>query len=216
MYGLKQAAILAYEQLVHHRAPLGYYPLPNATGIWKHTTKKTIFSLYVDDFSIKSFPQADTDHLINALKQLYKVSIDPHEKNYCGLEIDWNYEKNYVDIAMPSYIDKVLHKFNHPTPTRTQHAPHQWTIPVYGKHRQYAPPDDTMPTLDAKATKEIQAIVGSLLYYTRAIESPMLTALNDITATQAHPTAKTKEKPKCSSIMPPLTNTKKFVIMPVT
>ena len=33
MYGLKQASVLAYDQLVEHLAPHGYYPCPQTTGI---------------------------------------------------------------------------------------------------------------------------------------------------------------------------------------
>ena len=32
---------------------------------------------------------------------------------------------------MPGYIAKALHKFQHPTPKRSQHAPHNWTVPDY-------------------------------------------------------------------------------------
>ena len=41
MYGLKQAAILAYKQLVKNLANEGYYPDVNTTGIWKHNKRKT-------------------------------------------------------------------------------------------------------------------------------------------------------------------------------
>ena len=50
MYGLKQVAVLAYDQLVEHLAPHGYYPCPQTTGIWQHATCPTRFCLCVDDF----------------------------------------------------------------------------------------------------------------------------------------------------------------------
>ena len=43
MYGLKQAAILAHEQLIQHLAPYGYRPIPN-TNFWKHDTRPTVFA----------------------------------------------------------------------------------------------------------------------------------------------------------------------------
>jgi hypothetical protein len=45
MYGLKQAAILAYEHLVRQLAPHGYHPCPYTTGLWKHATRPTKFCL---------------------------------------------------------------------------------------------------------------------------------------------------------------------------
>ena len=45
MYGLKQAAILAYTQLVNNLKPFGYYPCPYTAGLWVHKTKKTKFCL---------------------------------------------------------------------------------------------------------------------------------------------------------------------------
>ena len=49
--------------------------------------------------------------------------------------------------------------------------------------------DDT-PLLDTKTTKRIQGIIGSLLYYARAIDNTMLTAINEISAVQSKPTEK--------------------------
>ena len=45
MYGLKQAAVLAYNQLVKNLANDGYYPVDTTNGIWKHVTRRTRFSL---------------------------------------------------------------------------------------------------------------------------------------------------------------------------
>lgn len=49
MYGLKQAAILAYDQLKQNLAPHGYQPIPNTVRMWKHTTKPIQFCLCIDD-----------------------------------------------------------------------------------------------------------------------------------------------------------------------
>jgi hypothetical protein len=44
MYGLKQAALLAYDQLVRHLVPYGYYPVPHCPGIWRHQTRRARFA----------------------------------------------------------------------------------------------------------------------------------------------------------------------------
>ena len=138
MYGLKQAALLAYNKLVQHLAPHGYRPVPHSLGLWTHDTRPTSFCLCVDDFGIKYFTKNDANHLLDILKKSFKISTDWEGKNYCGLTIDWNYDDNYADISMPGYIDRVLHRFQHPKPPKPQYAPHTWTAPVYGQSTQYA------------------------------------------------------------------------------
>ena len=68
MYGLKQSIIIAYNQIISHIEPHGYYPVPFATGIWAHRTRKTKFYLCVDDFGVKYFTKDDANHIIDSLK----------------------------------------------------------------------------------------------------------------------------------------------------
>ena len=193
MYGLKQAAILAYKHLVNLLAPHGYHPCPNTTGLWKHETRPTKFCLCVDDFGVKYFSQADADHLLDALKQHYKISVDLEGKNYCGLTMDWNYQQGYVDISMPKYIPAMLKKLQHPSPKKPQYAPHQWVQPIYGRRLQMTPVDDSDP-LPREGIRKVQSIVGSILYYARALDSTMLPSLNDIGSKQASATTDTEKQ----------------------
>ena len=190
MYGLKQAAVIAYRNLIDNLEPQGYYPVPHTTGLWKHKTRKTKFCLCVDDFGIKYFSKEDAEHLLNALNKSYKVSVDWTGKNYCGLTFNWNYDEGYVDISIPGYIEKALKRLQHKKSKRPQYSPHTWTQPSYGSKVQMANFDDS-PPLNATETKHIQSIVGSFLYYARAIDSTMLPALNEIGAQQASPTDNT-------------------------
>ena len=194
MYGLKQAAVLAYRQLISNLAHNGYFPCPSMTGIWKHRTRRTRFCLCVDDFGVKVFSEQDKEHLLHALRENYKISVDHTGKNYLGLQIDWNYEKGYVDISMPKYIHKLRDLLAHPDPSRPQYAPHCWTQPAYGLKTQYAPEPDASSPLDAHGTKFVQSITGSLLYYSRAVDPTLLVALNEIATSQAAPTEATKAK----------------------
>jgi len=57
---------------------------------------------------------------------------------------------------------------------------------------QYAKAIDSAPYLDAKGIRRIQSIVGSCLYYCRAVDGTIHTALNDIGTQQAKPTTNTK------------------------
>ena len=35
----------------------------------------------------------NAEHLLNALKKIYEVEVDWTGSLYCGIELDWNYEK---------------------------------------------------------------------------------------------------------------------------
>ena len=194
MYGLKQAAILAYKQLKQNLAQHGYHPIPHSVGMWKHKTRKTLFCLCVDDFGIQYHTQADADHLIHALQQYYKITIDWDGRNYCGLQLNWNYTDRYVDISMPGYIDTLLDRLKHNRPNRPVDAPHKWRKPTYGKSTQYNIPIDSSPRLTAAAALLLQSIVGSLLYYSRAVDPSMLPGLNEISIHQSAPTVNTQAK----------------------
>ena len=87
MYGLKQAALLAHEQLIQNLEPHGYHPIPN-TNFWKHDTKPTIFCLYVDDFGVKCYSKADAEHLFLALKQYYRYTVDWKGTHFCDYDFD--------------------------------------------------------------------------------------------------------------------------------
>ena len=52
---------------------------------------------------------------------------------------------------------------------------------------------DTSKKLDKKGKKKVQSVVGTFLYYGRAVEPPILVALNDIGTQQANPTENTMQ-----------------------
>ena len=52
VYGLKQAAVISYQQLVKHLYSHGYYPIPFTTGLCSRRNLKTKFCLCVEDFGI--------------------------------------------------------------------------------------------------------------------------------------------------------------------
>ena len=93
---------------------------------------------------------------------------------------------------MPGYIQRALDRFAHPVPSRHEASPHQWNAPTYGSRQQYAT-RDTSPFLDLQDTKRIQEVLGTFLYYARAVDLTMLTTLGTIGTQQAKPTANTMQ-----------------------
>jgi hypothetical protein len=144
MYGLPQAGILAYNQLVTHLAQYGYAPCTHTPGLWTHETRDVTFCLFVDNFGIKYTNRSDAEHLLTALQALYVVTTDWTASLYLAMTIDWDYHNHTVDISIPGYVTRALDRFQHNACGRAQHSPHDWTKPQYGFHPQLTPaPDDT-------------------------------------------------------------------------
>ena len=111
-YGLKQAALLAYNFLVKILEPYGHHPVPHTIGIWKHKSRPITFCVCVDDFDVKNFYKHNVHHLINALQQHYKLSIAWEGKHYNEFNLQWNYKDHFVDITMPDDIPAVLKRIS--------------------------------------------------------------------------------------------------------
>ena len=191
MPGLKQAGKIANDRLKTHLKKYGYAPVPRTPALWAHATRSTIFTLVVDDFGIKYESMADANHLLDALRALYNITVDWTGTLYCGLTLAWDYDVRTCTLSMPGYITNALHKFQHPLPTKPQHAPHDWNKPTYGVTQQYAELGDSTPKLAPPAIKKVQEIIGTLLYYALAIDNTMLVALGDLASAQAQPTEAT-------------------------
>ena len=194
MYGLPQSGILANKLLRKRLAKKGYFEMPHTPGLWKHVSRPISFTLIVDDFGVKYVGKQHADHLLAAIKEDYTVSVDWKGELYCGISLAWNYEKGYVDICMPDYVNKQLTRYNHPSPKRRQNTPFAPAPVVFGRAAQDLPPPDESPLLDAKGKLRVQQVVGSFLYYGRAVDLTILTSLSEIASQQAAPTQKTMER----------------------
>ena len=136
----------------------------------------------------------DLNHLVSSIKSHFTTSVDYKGNDYLGLNLDWNYKKDYVEISMQGYVYTALKKFLHKSPRSPQHAPHDWNVPAYGQKIQFTEIEDKSPLLTEKDTKLIQAISGTFIYYGRAVDPTILPALNEISMQQSAPTQNTKKK----------------------
>ena len=87
-----------------------------------------------------------------------------------------------------------LKKLNYKSLKNKQLAPHEWTVPIYGKNRQCAKPENTSTLLDQKGKTRVKSVVGSFLYYGRAVDNTILPSFNEISLQQAAPTENTNKK----------------------
>jgi hypothetical protein len=184
MYGLPQAGILAHDRLVKHLNQHGYYATKHTPGLFQHETRPISFSLVVDDFGVKYVGREHAEHLVTTLQLLYTITTEWDGELYIGITLKWDYHNRTVDLSMPGYIAKALKRFNHPALTRLQHSPHSWTAPDYGSKIQLTDPADTSSPLDATGLSRIKEVVGTCLYYARAIDSTMLVTLGSLASAQ--------------------------------
>jgi hypothetical protein len=191
MYGLPQAGILANQLLTKRLAVDGYYPTTHTPGLFRHRWRPIIFSLVVDDFGVQYTGTEHANHLVQTLKKHYTISEDWAGTLYCGLTLAWDYRQRTVDVSMPGYISNALHKFQHPPPRLPQHAPYKWSRPNYGATIQLTDPIDKSPALPPNEIKRLQQVVGTLLYYARAVDSTMLAALGTLSSAQTKGTTET-------------------------
>ena len=108
---------------------------------------------------------------MGSLRTSYSITIDKKGSDFCSLHLDWNYKDGWFDISMQQYVIKTLTKLEHPPPIKPRHAPHRWIPKIYGQHVHLAPKEDTSQILGTQVTKHVQHILGSFLYYARAIDN---------------------------------------------
>jgi hypothetical protein len=144
-----------------------------------------IFHFVVHDFGVKYVGKERVQHLIWCIREKYKVTKDWMGDLYCGITLKWNYEKRWLDISMPGYIKKLLLKYKHRMPTKPQHCPYAPAPKQYGAKAQAPLPVDVSPKLSPKEIKEIQCVIGSILYYARAVDITVIMALSSIAIKQS-------------------------------
>ena len=191
VYGLPQSGALANKLLRERLAPHGYFECRHTPGLWKHVTRPVQFSLVVDDFGVKYVGKEHANHLVSTLKKYYKISEDWTGSLYCGIDLKWDYDARTLDISMPGYIKKQLQKYKHITKKRAQHCPFNPQPKQYGSAAQDTIPPDESPRLDDEGNRQVPRIVGSILYYARAVDMTALMALSTLASEQATATENT-------------------------
>ena len=97
---------------------------------------------------------------------------------------------------MPGYVKKLLARFKHENPSKPVDSPYQAPPRIYCKAAQNPIPIDSSPKLDDGGKLRIQQVLGTCLYYARAIDDTILPALSSIASEQATPTERTT---KCTN-----------------
>jgi hypothetical protein len=129
---------------------------------------------------------------LNLLKKYHGVQCNMAGDKLAGITIRWDYPRKCCQLSMPGYIDNLLIKFKHPCPCKPQCSSCKCLLISYGAKTQLTPESDTSELLDDSCKHCIHKIVGSLLYYTHAVDNKLLVALSAIAARQAKATVATE------------------------
>ena len=147
----------------------------------------------MDDFGVEYVGIEHFNFLLDILKKYHGVQFNMADDKLAGIAITWDYPNRRCRISMPGYIDNLLIKFKHPRSSKPRFSPHACLPIAYGAKTQFAPDNDTSALLPEDRKRRIQEIVGSLLYYARAVDNKLLVALSAIASRQAQATVATEQ-----------------------
>jgi hypothetical protein len=129
-----------------------------------------MFTLVVDNFGVKYVSKDNVNHLINSIKKDYTLTEDWLGGDlYCGIQLDWDYNKQTVDISMPGYVKKKLQEYGHVMKSWIQTCPYSPEPKKMALKNKPPSPPTNRQKLNDKGIKCIQQIVGSILCYARAV-----------------------------------------------
>ena len=154
------------------------------------------FTLVVDDFGIGYEENEHALHLLQTLHKYYEaVSVNWRGTLYCGITLKWDYQQRTCELSMPGYVQQAVEKFQHgiKSPIKAVDVPHPYK--AMKKHGlPMTQPNNDATKLTPQAIKHLQQIVGTFLFYSRAVDPTMLMALSIIATEQTQGTQTTKEK----------------------
>jgi len=138
---------------------------------------------------VKYNDEADANHLIKILEEIYTVTTDfSNTLKYVGLTITYDKTNKIIYLSMPDYVNKALARFKS-TNIKGANSPIVYNPPIYGQQTQVASNNDQNETpLSPAEVLRLQEIVGVFLYYARAVDPTMLPAINKIGSRQAKAT----------------------------
>jgi hypothetical protein len=94
---------------------------------------------------------------------------------------------------MPNYVQKQLVRYRRRNFHRKQFCPFQPAPINYGQNSDELINEPESPAVGKENEKYIRGVVGSFLYYARAVDLTILTALSDIASEQSKRTEKNDE-----------------------
>ena len=158
--------------------------------LFRHRTRDITFALVVDDFLIRYKDIDDLKHFSTCLSELFHIKVYPECVSFLGFTIDYNRTARTISLSYPSYIPDLLARLQIPN-LKPRKSPCVYVPPVFGSTKPQVSFEDSSPPATAADLAQLQIIVGSLLYYARAVDATFLTAVCLLSSQQSNPTEAT-------------------------
>ena len=126
-------------------------------------------------------------HFIKTLRQLYTVKVNWEGSKYLGMNIAVDRTHRHVTLSMPGYIEKLLRKLR-PLGIKAATTPAIYSAPNYKSAKAQTATVDSSPLASPQQKHELQVIIGTLLYYARAVDPSILTVVHELGSVQSQPT----------------------------
>ena len=114
-------------------------------------------------------------------------------KRFLGFDIDYDETARIMTLSLPGYIRKLLTTVC-PDGIKFADSPSIYEPPVFGSTAPQTSFVDSSELATPAQKLLLQKVVGSILYYARAVDSLMLTAVCELSCLQSAPTALTMKK----------------------
>ena len=142
------------------------------------------FTLVLDDFGIKVEGDMHANHPVKTLRKNYYVAIDWKDELFVGIKLKWDYEKRTLDTHIQIFVPKALHKYQHPKPTKPQHAPAKSAPIQYGAKIQVEK-KDMSSGISASRIKYTTYVLGTFVWYGQTLDPTMAATISSIASRQS-------------------------------
>jgi hypothetical protein len=109
------------------------------------------------------------------------------------MDIAINRANKHVTLTMKGYIDRLLRRVR-PNGIKGASTPATYTPPNYANPQSQKATVDTSALASESEKKLLQSVVGTLLYYSRAVDPSICTAVHELGTVQSKPTVNDMQK----------------------
>ena len=161
--------------------------MAHTSSCFRNSVGTIRFSLVVDDFAVVWTDKTAMMHLVRTLQMLYQVKVNWAGSKYLGMDIDVDRTDRHVTLSMPGYISRLLQRVR-PDGVKGASTPGIYTPPNYHNPITHKATVDTSSLASDNDKQLLQSVVGTLLYYSRAVDPSIATAVHYLGSIQSRPT----------------------------
>ena len=185
MYGMDDASRKSFQMLEKCLRADGYNNTERNPNLFRHNNNGVAFTLVVDDLCVKWSTQEGWQHLLQTLRKTYDIKVQEKIKRYIGFTINYDQVNRTIDLTMPGYADNMMTTLQVINPKFVSSPAEPPSFNPNSK-AQRTQPDTTAPRPDKK--KWLQQLAGFSMYFARAVNYAIKTAVSKLAQDQAEPT----------------------------